>query len=274
VRASGPDIALRHVAGPRQFERTVLMIDTSGGDSYLLDIFRVVGGKDHAKFQHSHFATLETRGLSLTPDEDFAPDTQMRNFHTDRAARQGWSAEFRIEDRYGYLPPGRKVRLAYTDLTNQAEASTCEGWVVAGGYDARIDSEVWIPRLMIRRRGETEPLASAFVAVIEPHEGKPTSAAARRLPLVSDAEVAVEVNLTDGRRDVIIARDMEDPLQRRAAGPIEVAELGVVFDGDLCVIRYEGERPRLLAAWKPRFLRIGGRDISLPPEGDFVEESL
>ena len=58
MRASAPKM----ISGP-QFERTAALIDVSERDSYLLDVFRVVGGKDHAKFFHSHFGVTKTEGL-------------------------------------------------------------------------------------------------------------------------------------------------------------------------------------------------------------------
>jgi len=72
IRLSGPDL----IRG-QQFERTVAMIDVSDRDDYLVDIFRVVGGTDHAKFMHSHFGRITTQGLSLTPADAYGYDTQM-----------------------------------------------------------------------------------------------------------------------------------------------------------------------------------------------------
>ncbi|HET6454870.1 MAG TPA: heparinase II/III family protein, partial [Armatimonadota bacterium] len=78
IRASGPT-----ASGVKEFERTVAMVDTSEKDSYILDVFRVVGGKDHAKFTGSHFGTITTQGLTLKPAPDYGYGTQMRNFQVD-----------------------------------------------------------------------------------------------------------------------------------------------------------------------------------------------
>ncbi|MBT5828767.1 MAG: hypothetical protein HOH77_01130, partial [Candidatus Latescibacteria bacterium] len=66
-----------------KYERTLVMIDISDSDSYILDIFQVVGGRDHAKFMHSHFGRVTTRGLTLSPCDDYGYRTQMRNFQCD-----------------------------------------------------------------------------------------------------------------------------------------------------------------------------------------------
>ncbi len=245
VRASGPQI-LKDVTPMRQFERTVMMIDTSDDDSYVLDVFRAVGGKDHAKFQHSHFATVSTRGLTLSPAPDFGHETEMRAFRTDPSAVAGWEIDWRVDDRYGYLPSGADVHLRYIDLTHEASASLCESWVTPGSYDGT--DEVWVPTVMTRRTAQAEPLESTFVAVVEPYENASKLAGARRLILetakgerASDADVGVEVTLADGRRDVIVCRDVEDPLGRGGGPLLRTAELDLETNAELCVVRYSRE---------------------------------
>jgi len=214
IRASAPALI-----GGQQYERTVATIDMSGRDFYLVDIFRVVGGKDHAKFMHSHFGTIRTDGLQLRDDEShishgaesrlvawnssdqreranlnravarirlaalppYGHGTQMRNFRTDPNPAPGWRVDWEIEDRYEILPKDVKVRLRYTDLTTGAQASIAEGWITAGQYNTSV--ETWIPRIMVRRRSEKTPLVSTFVSVIEPYADKSSIASIRRLTL-------------------------------------------------------------------------------------------
>ena len=210
VRASG-----KEMYDCPQYERTVVVVDLSPEDFYLLDLFRVVGGSEHAKFTTGHFGTLVTQGLNLRESEAYGRGTQMRALRTDPAATPGWSAEWQVDDRYQLREPGAQVRLRYTDLTTDAEAGTCEAWVIQGGYNQT--QEAWVPRIMVRRRGEA-PLASTFVAVLEPYEGQPAITALRRLPLLApdgrpypDSCVAVEVTLSDGRRHLLVAADVENP---------------------------------------------------------------
>jgi hypothetical protein len=188
----------------KRFERTVVMIDVSEDGFYLLDVFRVAGGHDHAKFFHSHFGSVTPQGLDLQPGEDYGNDTFMRNFQVDRAPTPGWSVDWAVEDRRGYLEPGTPVHLRYTDLTRDAEAHLCEGWICAGNYEST--DEAWIPRVMTRRRSEEGELESTFVAVIEPFGTQSRIAQIRRLP---DSLVAVEVTLSDGRHDNIVMNEPE-----------------------------------------------------------------
>jgi len=256
IRASCPEMV-----GGQQYERTIVQVDVSERDFYLVDLFRVIGGSDHAKFMHSHFGAVNADGLSLAPGEDYAPDVQMRNFRCDPGPAPGWSVDWRIEDRYELLPSARDLHLRYTDLTTGAEAWLCEMWVCVGGYSS--GQEAWVPRAMVRRRGE-EPLATTFVGLIEPYEGERVVSAVRRLPLATpdgapcpDANVALEVTLADGRRDLIVAADVENPLglaPHFGEGARMVAEgWGPCPAGELSVTRVDaGGKVGISALWAGR----------------------
>ncbi|MBC8218745.1 MAG: heparinase II/III family protein [Planctomycetes bacterium] len=247
IRASGADLTKG-----KQFERTATLIDISESDCYVLDIFRVVGGNDHAKFMHSYFGTIGTEGLSLKAGRDYGYGTLMRNFQTDTAAEPGWSVDWKIEDSYGYLPHQADVHLRYIDLTSGAEASIAEGWVAASRSAYSSKAQDWIPRIMVRRSSEQAPLASTFVAVIEPYDGQSNIRHVRRCSLRGrdglnwpDTHVAVEVQLVDGRKDIIIAADVENPMgltpdwQETAVMVPDGTD--VRFRGELCWVRWDSD---------------------------------
>lgn len=268
-----------------QFHRTSAMIALSERDAYVFDVFHVAGGNDHAKFQHSSFGTLTTQGLNLRASEEYGDETQMRSFQTDAAPPVGWSAQFRIEDRYKLLPAGSQVGMTYTDLTRGAQATTCEGWVVQGTYDSSV--EAWIPRLMVRRRSEDgKPLASTFVAVVEPHEGLSAIASIRRLDLATpdgkpygDAHVAAEVTLRDGRVDLLLLAGDENPLDQRpwpaTDGGVVQPERGVRLVGTMAWLRVDASgRPLRLALANASSLEYPGLSVRLCPGTAYVEIDL
>lgn len=122
----------------------------------------------------------------------------------------------------------------------------------------------WIPRIIVRRRSEKAPLASTFVAVIEPFTNESKIASIRRLPLhagddapCSDANLTVEIQFVDGSRDLLIAADVENPLglEPGGAGQEDVLvqpDWKTTLAGELCVVRKdmmgknEGEHSRCL----------------------------
>ena len=234
------DRSRAEVLAMNRYERTLVAVDISDKDTYYADIARVIGGRDHAKFMHSHFATMTTHGLSLSPAPDYGHGTLMRSFNADRGAKPGWHADWSVIDHYKQLAPGTRLHLRYTDLTENAEASTCEGWICAGHYNQ--SEEAWIPRIMVRRQSNDAPLASTFIGVIEPYEEQSNVASVRRLTLTTaqgsklgDNHAAIEATLADGRKDLIISRDHRD----EAAGADGVAQgdWSVQTDAEVCVVR-------------------------------------
>ncbi|MBN1293293.1 MAG: heparinase II/III family protein [Candidatus Latescibacteria bacterium] len=240
IRVSDPE-----VYDIERYERTVALVDLSENDSYLLDIFRVKGGSDHAKFMHSHFGIMNVYGLSLKAAEDYGNDTIMRNFYCDSSPKPGWQIDWRIDDRLGYLPSDADVFVRYTDLTTDAEAFTAEGWITSGSFNE--SRELWIPRILVRRKTEQAPLSSTFVSIIEPYESFSKIKHVERYPLtdvtgktMADGNVAVEVELIDGRRHVMLSADNGNSPDKMSSGRILALEkLDVQFDGDLCLLCYD-----------------------------------
>lgn len=202
IRVSCPEMI-----GGERYERTVALVDLDKRDAYIVDVFRVKGGADHAKFFGSSFGAIAVDGLVLTDAPDFGGDTQMRAFKSDLSAKPGWSVDWRIEDKYEYLPKDKVVHIKYTDLTENAEASVCEAWVDTGIYG---EASHWIPRVMVRRKAGAVPLESAFVSVVEPYEGMSKIKAIRRIPVeqngrpAPESVVGVEVIRVDGKSDVLV----------------------------------------------------------------------
>ncbi|MBI3920423.1 MAG: heparinase II/III family protein [Armatimonadetes bacterium] len=261
LRTSGPDLI-----GGKQYERTVALVDLSPRDSYILDVFRVVGGADHAKFTHSHFGALTAQGLNLKPAPDYGHNTQMRNFSCDPSPAPSWSADWKVEDRFHYLPANSDVHLRYFDLTTGAEA--------------------WIPCVVTHRQGKQAPLSSTFVSLLEPYEKVSSIAAVRRLPLEStdgevfpDANVAVEVQLVDGRRDCFMSADVENPLglaPTKSKSPVlSQKDWRLQTDCELVSVRLSrtGQVQRI-AMCRGRFVTVGEVSVRLKKESDLVEVKL
>ena len=213
VRASSPG----EIRG-KEYERTVAMVNVSDSDFYVVDLFRVAGGTDHAKFTHGSFGRIATQGLSLEPAPDYGNGALMRNFRRDPRPRPAWSVDWAVEDRFGYREPGAAVHLRYTDLTADAEAYTAESWTVR---NATSTEQYWIPTVVVRRRSSEGPLTSTFVSVLEPYEGQRFVREIRRLPEAGDETVAIEVRLADGRRDVIRSARTLEFTRWNTAGRVE-----------------------------------------------------
>lgn len=277
IRASCPEMV-----GGRQYERTVASIDLSPESFYVLDVFRVVGGKDHAKFVGSHFGTATAAGLDLRDPVELGGGAQVRKLVADPSPQPGWHVDWQVDDRYGLLPSGQRLGLRYTDLTPGALAAVGEAWVTVGGYDT--NDQTWVPRVMVRRTDTGEgPLASTFVSVIEPHPGEPQLASIRRLTLagadgqsLGENHVALELESATGVRDVVIALDAEDPLGLtpgwKRGEQVLLPELGIATDAELALVRLDASGQVIhVALCKGSVMRIGAVEWQAGAAQEFVE---
>lgn len=203
----------------KQYERTLMLIDVDATRFYVVDVFRVVGGNDHANFTHGHFGTIETQGVNLTPAADYGHETLMSNFRTDETAKPGWTATWHIEDRLGHLPKGKNLKMRRHDFTHGASASTLDSWINAGTYNDAAEST--IPRLLIRKKSAGGNLSSCFVSVLEVYEREPVLSSVRRIALsdehgtvLPDSCVGLELVMSEGVTDRVFLADVQDPLDR------------------------------------------------------------
>jgi len=210
VRASSP----AQIKG-KTYERTVAMVETSPADFYVIDIFRVTGGAQHAKHTHTAFATAVPFGVHLSPaSSSYDAGTLMRAFQVDPAPAANWGVDWKIEDRNGYLSPGREIHLRYTDLTRNTEASVAESWTVENMTSTR---EYWIPTVISRRRATEGELTSTFVTILEPYEGQPRVRAITRQDQKGDSDVRLSIRLQDGSRDTLTSGPAGLRWERREA---------------------------------------------------------
>lgn len=273
MRFSSPGMGV----GTSRFERTAALIDISDKDAYVLDVFRVKGGRQHTKTFHSHFGRMTPKGLRTAPVKKGPVPGIMRNFRRDAQPKPGWEVDWRIEDRYGYLKRRADVHLRYIDLTPNVQAFLCEGWIVEGGFDK--STTTWIPRLLVQRQAK-QNLASTFVSVIEPYERRSNLKKVERLDLKSasgrsltDSHIAVQVTLHDGRRDLLVMMDPQGTAGRDK--PVAQPETEVQFRGDALFVRWSanGKVQRLGVAACTE-VRVGDVTLTLNAGASYTEISL
>jgi len=191
-------------AGCETYERTLLKVDVSEDDFYVIDLFQVVGGSDHAYFLSPHFGEVKASGLAL--DKEFpAPFPDLtRNFRGEAGPKPGWSLEWTMEDRVrARTEDGRPLRMSYIGLTEGAEVSLGECWVDTSCFYG--GKEEWLSRLMIRRRSGAPGLQSDFLGILQPYDTETFIKSAMRCFLVgAQQKNALVIDLTDGRRQVFI----------------------------------------------------------------------
>jgi hypothetical protein len=270
VRANAPAMV-----GGKQYERTVALIDIDDKDFYVLDIFRTVAGAAHYKFVYGPYATLTTSNLNLQhSDKDLVVGGQLRNFALATNPPTGWSAEWKVEDRLHMLPPKTNMRMRYTDFSQGVDVITNEAWTATMTQLAQRGDggESWIPCLITRKTG-VAPLSSTFVNVLEPFETSSVIESVRRLPLqtrsgktLDDSDVALEITLKSGQKDVVISNGSTDEEVRQP-------DLAITLNGQLAWIRSNDRFNHSFhaALYKTSSLSIGGMIIKNYNGSDFVD---
>ena len=255
MRFAGEDM----IDGP-QYERGVYMVELGNDDFYLFDVFRVVGGKEHLKFQHTTPGTAVAAGL---PDGMADLNTFhgfMCNYRGGKADA-GWSVDWRIRDIATRPMAETDVQVRMTDLTADAEGYLADGWYVPTGKSTEHD---YLKRAVTRRVSENEPLVSNFTDIIEVYEGERLLHNIRRLSLDGGTvqDCAVEVTRKDGGKDLLISVDCADVLSLRTESTVFVPDWNVRFDGDFCLVRKnaDGIVTNLVLAGK-KFLSVDDRVI-------------
>ncbi len=276
VRATAPNC----YANTSQYERTVFLLDLTPAQSVLVDIMRVVGGKEQVMGVSSHFGTVTTQGLRLTEPREPAQGVLVRNLHADEHPAPGWSVEWHIEDRYHLCTAKWPVHLRYTGLSEGAEVQLGEAWVSPGNYNS--SEETWVPRVLIRRHA-AEALASTFVAVLEPFSGTRPLHGITRLPLTTsdgapfgDNAVAVELTAADGARHLLISLDTENAAHRQPTGDTaRQPDRNIILHGEAAWLQFDAAGKVCRAAlFNGSRLIAPGLNISLPDRTAFYEVEL
>jgi hypothetical protein len=245
------------------YERTVAMVDVSADDFYVFDLFRVRGGKDHARMTYSSFSTISAPELNLVPSDTGGLKAIIRDHRTDKSPPAGWSADWKIEDLYETSVADDNIHLRLTDLTEGASASVAKAWIVKSITDTEGE---WIPAVVTRRIGEDTLLASEFVSILQPYISTPFIASVNRLP-AREEFVAVEIVLSDGRHDLWITGGGTDMVVEITSGSEKIE-----FSGDMLFLRRNKAGSLSdIAMVNASFIRAGEWYAELAPENKTVE---
>ncbi len=250
--AIAPPLRVIQVQAPRAYQgmqtyrRTVALVDIGDQDSYVLDVFRARGGRNHRLSWHGAAETAKVAGLALAKQEagTFAgPDVPFAKLDGDRASfyRQSgftylygverttgrvdtpYTVDWKIEDKRGRVKEGQEPHLRLHALT------PCDEVALATGDSPH---RFMRPRYLIQSR-LGEDVQSQFVNVLEPYNKVPFIRQVRQLKVEHHADknavAAVAVELADGRTDILVSSELPTAVK---------VEGGVVFNGTFGMIRF------------------------------------
>lgn len=231
--ASGERVQLADIAAPQVYPQTdvyrrvTAMVRVDDENSYLVDVFRVVGGHDHVYSFHAAEGPASVSGLNLVEQDGgtyAGPDVPMPERLAnparwespgfdwlDQVARDNapvapFSIDWQIVDTWNAVDPDPDAHLRLTVVGDVDDVA------LANGYPPQNNPRN--PRslryALLRRRGTN--LASQFVSVIEPYVAsrfvdaiEAVSVVPLKGRLASHEVSAVKVSLRNGRVDYVVS---------------------------------------------------------------------
>lgn len=239
--AATEDVQLFDIAAPEVYPQTSLyrrvsiLVKVDEENSYVVDVFRVVGGQQHHFSFHAAEGPVTTDGLTLVPQEtgsyagpdiepppDNAPPRPdasgfdwLSNVSRDTAPPSTFSVDWSVKDTWNVHDPDPDLHVRLTMLTEVDEVALCDGIPPRN----KPGNPASLRYVIARRAGEN--LASQFVSLVEPYVGQRYVREVTTVPIravngtVADHEVAaVKVTLTNGRVDYIVSSLKTDVLLR------------------------------------------------------------
>ncbi|MCK5805973.1 MAG: hypothetical protein KAI66_24290, partial [Lentisphaeria bacterium] len=206
----------------KEYSRMPILVTVSDEAFYVLDFFRIAGGSDHVYSFHSGVGSVALEGAQFVPQQGGSYAGEDVAFAVRREG-EGWragsgmqflhevsramvsgpvSAEWQLENFQDVSPFKDDVRLRFTLLTPH-----CEVALAKSRPPQNIPGNPEDIHYLLARKHTRVDEAFVYTAVIEPYlRGRRNIATIRLLALenAGGSDSAVEVTLSDGRRDVIV----------------------------------------------------------------------
>nr|WP_275983968.1 heparinase II/III family protein [Paenibacillus hamazuiensis] len=265
-----------------RYQRLNILNTIDPDHPYLIDLFKVTGGKTHEYVLHGSTQFDETAEASFPLQKidkpyPLLPDNVTWTDPVSENDNRNWYGLFR--DVSTGKSPG-KWDVTYKDAGGSGVGTRI--WMADDGksqvylgksphsYRDKLYDDIyqfWRPSLIVKREDPNQTkLDSLFVGVVEPLHGESAISGIERLPLkeANPEHVALSVKFKDGREDVILV-NMNQP---GAAGSASVDKPVATADGNyelegrigIAVGRSGVQTPYLIAGGS---LRYGGDKLTL-----------
>ena len=235
--------------GMQEYARAMFLVEAPGGNSYAVDIFRAVGGKDHLLSFHGPPGEITSAGLTL---EDQGSGTYAGKNVAFQAKPDGFPMGYSwlYSVKRQTAPPPEfqldwKAEVAYRGLKQNDNVhlrmhafSGCNDVAIADGDPPQ--NKPGNPRrlgyVLMHRTGDTT-LASTFLLVLEPYRDKPFIRSVRQLDAGTSGSNAARAGLR-----IEQANGMVDYLLwNLSGGKVDFAG-DISLDGKAGFVRVVGEK--------------------------------
>ncbi|MBM3497628.1 MAG: hypothetical protein FJX74_03050 [Armatimonadetes bacterium] len=264
------------LGGVELYQRTLMLIPVSAADAYVVDVFRVRGGRLQDWALHGDADEDVTVACSLPlgepqpnlllPDEAWVePQQEAHTYPPYGMLRDMRPAvvEGAVQLDFAYAgASARGYRLHVLPCGGAqlwlGRAPSVRRMGSGSHGDMRKAYEYWMPMALLRREG-LEPLDSLYVAVHEPWSERPFLEAVEPLALAPSSEFATALRVRHGDTvDTILSTNDTAPYPDRATAS------GIVIRGRFAVVRQAAGRPT--GAWLFDGGRVEGEGLALAVE--------
>ncbi len=302
----------------KEYTRTMILIDAPASlppagpgrktgvearaNSYVVDLFQVIGGADHLYSFHGPPGDITPGALALVAQtegtyagplvplkSDQGPVGYSWWYHVRRDARPpvAFTLDWKAQAGYRGLAAADDVHLRFHSLTalNDVALADADPPQNKSGNPRRLGYA------LLHRRGPPG-LASMFVSVIEPYRATPFITAVTRLEAGADDQVVLRLQLADGTLDHVLFSAAGRPI-KLAGAPALTGTLGFVRERngrvtDLAAIQaseltYQDARLAGVSAYTGNVVKMNrgldGRgwievDTALPTDGTLVGQVI
>lgn len=253
----------------KEYARTMAMVDTPDGNSYVVDIFRVEGGNDHLMSFHGPPGKVEAKGLNLetqTTGTYAGPNIRvgalaktgfpmgysyLYNVRRDAAPGSAFQVDYQAEPGYRGIKAKDDVHLRYHGLTSCSDVALADGDPPQNqpGNPKRLGYT------LMHRKGQN--LASTFVAVIEPYKKTPFIKSVERLgdSTAESTQAVLRITLADGSVDTIL-------WNQRSDGALSSGNTSL--SGKLGFVRSKGDKVTSAVLVQGSELKCGAQVLQAP----------
>ena len=251
------------------YRRSTMMIDASERDSYVVDVFRVRGGKQHDwSFHGPGFDEMEfvIDGVELSPN-------QMTGTLAGEDVRWGAAWKHRGSG-FQYLENVKRAspRDGWSATWHSAEEDLGLRLTVPKGVAQEVIAADGAPEykpgfpnvikyVLVRNQADKAPLASTYVAIVEPYQTRPYIADVERVELTggdaakAEGQDSVAVRVRYGDREDIIYNATRPEAVRRTAD-------GATLSGHFAVVRHQGGQLQGIGVVNGKVVSSGGFSLT------------
>jgi oligo-alginate lyase len=181
------------------YRRTLVSVELGSGRQLILDVFRVLGGREHHYTVPVFYADLTVGGLDLAPHANLY-DRYIEKVTAGPALRPWWVD-------YSIRTGAAGVPAAHLRVHGPASDAT----VLLGDGETRLghDQPQRLPYLVLQRQASQGPLDSTFVLVYEPYKDTPYLKAGSLRANVGPHSARAELTTTDDHQQVLTVEESD-----------------------------------------------------------------